>query len=371
MRRFFAPPVAAAAVYVLLTIALTWPLVLHPASLVPNDLGDPLLNTWILAWDARVAPLTAAWWNSPQFYPMAGTLAFSEHLLGLSIFSTPIIALTGDPLLAYNAVFFLSFVLSALAAYLLAFTISRRHDVAFLAGLAFGFAPYRMAQFAHVQVLSAYWMPVALAALHRYVDDRRARWAALFALAWLMQALACGYYLFYLSVLVGLWLPWFMTGPNRLRAFVADRRGLGDRVHPARPRSVWVLALPACVWAATRHRRDHHVQRGRWQPAQGARQSAGLGLAQRRQTSRGGDISRPDDRGPRHDGVGHRLAQRGEGADRPAQDGASLCGARAGLLCDCRVAARLWPLEGPDRTRDTPVGWRAAQAAVGRPACSS
>ena len=93
-------------------------------------------------------------------------MAFSEHLLGLTIFSTPIIWLTGDPLVAYNVVFFLSFVLSALAAYFLAFTISRRHDCAFLAGLAFGFAPYRMAQFAHVQVLSAYWMPVALAALH-------------------------------------------------------------------------------------------------------------------------------------------------------------------------------------------------------------
>jgi hypothetical protein len=267
MRRFFAPPVAAAAVYVLLTVALTWPLVLHPASLVPNDLGDPLLNTWILAWDARVAPLTAAWWNSPQFYPLAGTLAFSEHLLGLSIFSTPIIALTGDPLLAYNAVFFLSFVLSALAAYLLAFTISRRHDVAFLAGLAFGFAPHRMAQFAHVQVLSAYWMPVALAALHRHVDDRRARWLP-FRLAWLMQALACGALLVLSLGSRGIVAAVVHDGPESSARIHADRRGLGDRVHPARPFCTG-MALPACVWAATRHRRDHHVQRGRWQPAQG------------------------------------------------------------------------------------------------------
>jgi hypothetical protein len=218
MRRFSHPFVLAAAVYLLLTVALTWPLVIHPGSLVPNDLGDPLLNTWILAWNAHVAPLTAAWWNGPQFYPIAGTMAFSEHLLGLSLFATPVILLTGDPLVAYNVVFFLSFVLSALAAYLLVLTISRRHDCAFLAGLAFGFAPYRMAQFAHVQVLSAYWMPIALLALHKYVEDRRLRWAVLFAAAWLLQALACGYYLFYLSILVGLWLPWFLTGPRRARA---------------------------------------------------------------------------------------------------------------------------------------------------------
>jgi len=211
---------AAAAVYFLLTVALTWPLIIHPGSLVPHDLGDPLLNTWILAWDARVLPLTHAWWNSAQFYPLAGTLAFSEHLLGLTIVTTPLILLTGNALLGYNVAFFLSFVLSALSAYYLAFTISRRHDCAFVAGLAYAFAPYRMAQFAHVQVLSAYWVPIALAALHRYFADPRTRWLMLFALAWFMQAMACGQYLFYLSVLVALWLLWFVSGPGSWRALV-------------------------------------------------------------------------------------------------------------------------------------------------------
>lgn len=220
MRRFFSPVVAAAAAYVILTAALTWPLVLHPGSLVPNDLGDPLLNTWILAWDARVMPLTERWWNAPQFYPAAGTMAFSEHLLGLTIFTTPVILVTGNPLLAYNIAFLLSFVLSGLFAYFLAFTISRRHDCAFLAGLAFAFAPYRMAQLAHVQVLSSYWMPLALAGMHRYFDDHRTRWLVLFAAAWFMQALACGYYLFYLSVLIALWLPWFVSGPGAWRSLV-------------------------------------------------------------------------------------------------------------------------------------------------------
>ena len=116
MRRLLKPAVLAAVVYILLTVALTWPLAVRPASLVPNDVGDPLLNTWILAWNARVLPLTSSWWNAPQFYPVAGTMAFSEHLLGLTIFTTPIIWLTNDPLLAHNAAFFLSFVLSALSA---------------------------------------------------------------------------------------------------------------------------------------------------------------------------------------------------------------------------------------------------------------
>lgn len=218
MRRSLGPIIAAAAAYVLLTTALTWPLILHPGRVVPNDTGDPLLNTWILAWNARIAPVTTAWWNAPQFYPAPDTMAFSEHLLGLTLFTTPVIQLTGNPLLAYNTAFFLSFVLSGLSAYFLVFTIARRHDCAFLAGLAFAFAPYRMAQLAHVQVLSSYWMPLALASLHRYVASDRLRWAALFAVAWLMQALACGYYLFYLSVLVVVWLAWFVSPPRSWRS---------------------------------------------------------------------------------------------------------------------------------------------------------
>jgi hypothetical protein len=214
MRRFVTFGLAAV-LYAGLTTALTWPLVRSPARSVPNDLGDPLLNTFLLAWNARTLPLTERWWSVPQFYPQRGVTAYSEHLLGLAPISTPIIWLTGNPLLGYNAAFFLSFILCALSAHLLAYVLTRRHDVGVLAGLAFAFAPYRMSQLAHVQVLSSYWMPLALAGLHLYLDDRRAKWLALFGIAWLMQALACGYYLFYLSVLVALWLLWFVVGRVR------------------------------------------------------------------------------------------------------------------------------------------------------------
>jgi F5/8 type C domain-containing protein len=205
----------AAVLYTALTAALTWPLVLSPGSTVPNDLGDPLLNTFLIAWNARTTPLTDRWWNLPQFYPQPGVTSYSEHLLGLAVLTTPIIKVTGNPLLAYNAAFFLSFVLCALSAHLLAYVLTQRHDAGVLAGLAFAFAPYRMAQLAHIQVLSAYWIPLALTGLHLYFAERRGRWLALFAVAWLMQALTCGYYLFYLSVLVAFWLIWFAIGRER------------------------------------------------------------------------------------------------------------------------------------------------------------
>jgi hypothetical protein len=209
----------AAGLYLLLTIALTWPLVLHPGSRVPNDLGDSLLNMFILAWDSRELPFTPHWWSLPQFFPIPGAMAFSEHLLGLALIAAPVIWTTGNVLLGYNIAFFLSFALCAIGAHFLTYQITKRHDLSLIAGLAYGFAPYRMAQFAHIQVLSSYWMPFALLGLHKFIETPRWPWLVLFAVSWYFQALACGYYLFYLSVLIGLWLLWFALGRIRWADF--------------------------------------------------------------------------------------------------------------------------------------------------------
>jgi hypothetical protein len=195
-----------------LTCAYTWPLVLHARSSIPDDSNDPLLVTWMLWWSTKAVPLTTTWWNAPAFYPATGVFAFSEHLLGLSPLTLPVIAATGSPLVAYNTAFMLSYVASGLGAYFLAYVLCRRASAAFVAAVAYAFSPYRLSHVAHLQLLSSYWMPVALAALHRYLETRRPRWAVLFAIAWLMQALSSGYYFFFLSVLVVLWFAWFAAG---------------------------------------------------------------------------------------------------------------------------------------------------------------
>ncbi len=203
--------------YTAVTLALTYPLVLHLADGVPNDVGDPLLNTWILWWNSRALPLTAAWWNAPAFFPAPDTLALSEHLLGLSVFTTPVIWLTGRPQLAYNLLFLGTFVLSGMGGYALGVTLTGRRAAGFVSGLVYAFAPHRMAQFPHIQVLASFWMPFALVGLHRYLQDGRLRWLVLFGAATLGQGLSNGYFLLFFPVLVGLWLLWFPPPGRRLR----------------------------------------------------------------------------------------------------------------------------------------------------------
>jgi hypothetical protein len=210
--------------YCLVTVLLTYPMVLHLGSAFPHDPGDPALNTWILWWNARTVPFTSTWWNAPAFYPLPGALSFSENLLGLSVIASPIQWLGGSPLLAYNVVFLLTFPLCALGAHLLALELTRRHDAALVAGMLFAFAPYRMSHLPHVQVLAAFGMPFALLGLHRYLRDRRPQWLVLFAVAWLLQAFANGYYLLFFSALIAIWILWFVRSAadvSALRAIIA------------------------------------------------------------------------------------------------------------------------------------------------------
>src|SRR3954465_12589166 len=206
MRRWIWPAV----LYAGITLAMTWPLVLRLGSVIPHDTGDPVLSTWILWWSTRQVPLTAAWWNAPMFFPMANAMALSELYIGLLPLTAVVQAITANPIAAYNVAFLLSFPLCGLAAALLAFELTRQREAAVVAGLAFAFAPYRIGQLAHLQMLSYYWAPVALLALHGYLRSHRTPWLALFAGAWLLQALTNGYALFHLSVLVAMWVLWFM-----------------------------------------------------------------------------------------------------------------------------------------------------------------
>ena len=254
MTRRLVPWLLAALAYVALTVVLTWPLVVQLPVVLASDLGDPVLNTWIIWWNAHAVPLTARWWDGPMFWPSSGSLAFSETLIGLMPITTPIQWLGGSPSTAYNVAFFLTFPLSALATHALVFRLTRRHDAALLGGLIYGFHPFRVAHFPQIQVMTSYWMPTALLGLHAYLESKRRPWLWLSAGAWLMQALSNGYYLLFFPVLAGLWIVWFTLSSSRIRTMAAI---LG----------AWAVAsipLVPLLWGCHRIHDTYGFQRGSW-----------------------------------------------------------------------------------------------------------
>ena len=199
--------------YLALSLVVTWPLVLGIASDVPGDLGDSLLNMWILAWGAEQAPRLVtggiswtAFWNANIFHPDPLALAMSEHLFGQTLQILPLYWLTGNIILCYNLLFLSTFALSGLGTYLLVRDLTGNRRAAFLAGLVYGFLPYRIASVPHLQVLSSQWMPLALFGLNRFVTSGSRRALAGGTAALVMQNWSCGYYLLYFAPFVPLFL---------------------------------------------------------------------------------------------------------------------------------------------------------------------
>jgi hypothetical protein len=296
-RRSLGVLLASLLAYTALTAAVGWRVVASLGSAIASDPGDPLLNAAILVWNATVTPWTEAWYQFPVFHPTPNALLLSEHLLGASPVATPVYWLTGNALAAYNVTLLASYPLCGIAMYALVWRLTRSAPAAFLAGLAFAFAPYRAGQVPHIQVLLVWWMPLALLALHEFVDTaartagrvggapsagrmagppsagpalrtqsrlqnqsrrpgataddraprtRRSRWKAdperspvrwllLFALCWLFQGASNGYFLVYFSLLVGLWVLWFLAARRRWREARAIALAMAAAALPLAP----------------------------------------------------------------------------------------------------------------------------------------
>ena len=222
----------ALAAYTVITLAATWPLATGLGRDVAWDLGDSLLNMWVLAWDAEqlLAILRgdftrfATFFDGNIFHPAPLTLAYAEHLVPQAIQILPVYAITRNPILCYNLLFLATFILSGFGTYLFVRELTGRPLAAFVAGLLFAFAPYRMPQSSHLQVLSSQWMPFALYGFRRYFESidgggRGGRALGGATASLVAQNLSCGYYLLYFLPFAAAYVLWEMAYRGLLRSW--------------------------------------------------------------------------------------------------------------------------------------------------------
>ena len=221
-------------------MAVTWPLAGTLGSALPGNLGDPLLNAWTLGWGRdRLAAGLEGFWDGRAFFPHADTVAFSEHLLGITVFVAPIYWLSENAVLTHNVAYLASFVHAGLAMWLLVRRLTGRTDVALIAALAFAFPLLRTSgqhTFLHMQVSG--WVPLAFWALHRYAERRRLADALLTTAFGVLAVLTSLYFAFVLVVPLGYAAIVLLRQQRALRI---DRRLAGH--------AVVVAALAAAVLA--------------------------------------------------------------------------------------------------------------------------
>lgn len=176
-------------------VVLTWPTLRHPASTIPGDIADPTLQAWQIAWGGHVL-LTdpAQLWHSNTFFPERYTYAYSDTLLGYAP-----AGMIGSgfeaALVRYNILYVLLHALAFVGVYALVRQLGAGRIGGAVAGVAWAFAPWRLAHSGHLNILSAGGIALSLAMLarghgwslrHGYRPDRR-RPAWAFA-GWLVAA---------------------------------------------------------------------------------------------------------------------------------------------------------------------------------------
>jgi hypothetical protein len=181
--------VAAFGFFLLFTIILLWPAAAHLNTAVP-DLGDPLLNTWILDWDLySITNAPTHIYDANIFYPSKYPLAYSENLFGIAIVALPFYLLGFTPLAVYNIAVLLGFAFCGYGAFVLGRVLTRSVAAGLVAGILYSFINFRTDHLAHLQFVWGGWMPMMLAALLHYWRRPTIRNAILYGLCVLMNGL--------------------------------------------------------------------------------------------------------------------------------------------------------------------------------------
>jgi hypothetical protein len=143
-----------------------------PAHTLPQDVGDPALVSYLIAWDGHaLLHDPTSLWQLNAFYPARYALAYSDSMLGYG----PLALIGTGPtaaVLRYNVIYILAMALTLFGGYALARQLGVGRAGAAVAGIAVAMAPWRLAQAGHLQILSEGGVLLALAMLARGHDIR-------------------------------------------------------------------------------------------------------------------------------------------------------------------------------------------------------
>jgi hypothetical protein len=228
----------------IVTLVMAAPFVDYGRLTTASYEGDSRLLIWTLAWDAHALLTRSPLFDANIFYPANEALAWTEHHIGIAVFSFPIYAATRNPVLAYWVVWLVAFPLNGLAMQTLAYRVTRDRVAAFGAGLVYAFCFFRMHHaHGHLQLLWTWALPLVPLAIERWVERPSYRRAAIVAMLVVLQALA-GWYLAVFVALLSLAVAAFCLWSRRI-----------TRAHAVTGATVFMVSLVPLLWFAAPYTR--------------------------------------------------------------------------------------------------------------------
>ncbi len=183
-----------AGLYLLVSIVLTFPLILNFDTGIYGYPGDSTAAIGEMGAD-RLSSLEGRAWSSLAGAPFG--VDNSGRIITLYSFIVSALTLFRNEVFAYNFFTFASFPLSALAAYALAYKITRKHTASFVAGLIYAFGPYHQWHARQHFQYDPQWMAFFLLALWYFEERPSWRRALLAGCAFSVAAIVNAYYGFF------------------------------------------------------------------------------------------------------------------------------------------------------------------------------
>jgi hypothetical protein len=186
------------------------PLSLHPADSVWEPI-DSILNTWTISWiHQNILKNPLKIFEANTFFPNPGSLNYSEHLFPLAVMSWPVYIIFKNPILSYNFLLFLFFMLNGYAMFLFTKHLTGNTWAGIACGVMYAFNSYQMQHITHLQLQSSWIIPLAFLYVHKFFERKRLKYALLFAFLVFLLALSCIYYGLFLASVLVLILPLFL-----------------------------------------------------------------------------------------------------------------------------------------------------------------
>ena len=147
----------------MLAVIQTWPLAINPGQLSRNDNADTMLNEWAISWIAhQIVRDPINLFDANIFHPHRYTLAYSEPLILAGLIGAPLRWLGASPVLTYNLLLLIGFVVTGLAMYVVVATWTHDHLAALLAGSLLAFNSHTMTRLPHLQAIFVFGLPLSL-----------------------------------------------------------------------------------------------------------------------------------------------------------------------------------------------------------------
>lgn len=231
--------------FILLSLILTYPLILKIKSHVYGYSGDPLGLVWYIWW------LKYSWLNHipSSFCPLIaapfGVNAAHPSIYIISTLLQKSLAILVNEIFAYNLLIFFSFPLAAITMYYLVFYFTKNKVASMFSGIIYAFSPCHFAQAAqHFGLAQIQWMPLYLLALFNLEEERSYRYALLTALVLSLVTFTDYYHLYFMLIMTIAFILWGMWQGLRNRRLSGEQKPV-SRTKPACRQGRDQACLPA------------------------------------------------------------------------------------------------------------------------------